>query len=470
MADWFDKRREAQARAYDRSQGRLFLLRFALLFVLAAAFWMSGLSRALAAGLRGWFSFPFAWPLVSITFTALAVFGYEVILFPLSVLADFSMERAHGRHHEDFGVWLRGFLVTMVLEIGLVTGAFTGFYLLMRLFPAYWWLAVTGIYAVFVAGVGEWGPARLLPRVRPPVPSGDAALEEELRRLGRKAGLDIQDAAWWHFEHQEDLEPVRLTGAGRRRRVVFTERAWQQMGHREKVFLAARQMALVQAGPAIGLQAFQVALAGSALFGTAKLTEWAARRKAFPAPSRRKLFRFWWHVCLRWPPWRESRPMRPFAAPNCAPTASPCAMRAARRCCNPVCGRNSISNPSPWMPRSGRFCCCAGCPPPPSGWPVRPPAHKPRRPETDVPRRIFPGCQPVSCRPEVPGQPGHSRFSVIAPARCGAVPEMPGLHRAGGCGDESAFTCLQTRPATRWSQTESCPEHGDSCPTLFQMN
>ena len=292
MADWFDKRREAQARAYDRSQGRLFLLRFALLFVLAAAFWMSGLSRALAAGLRGWFSFPFAWPLVSITFTALAVFGYEVILFPLSVLADFSMERAHGRHHEDFGVWLRGFLVTMVLEIGLVTGAFTGFYLLMRLFPAYWWLAVTGIYAVFVAGVGEWGPARLLPRVRPPVPSGDAALEEELRRLGRKAGLDIQDAAWWHFEHQEDLEPVRLTGAGRRRRVVFTERAWQQMGHREKVFLAARQMALVQAGPAIGLQAFQVALAGSALFGTAKLTEWAARHQGLSGAVAPEAFPF----------------------------------------------------------------------------------------------------------------------------------------------------------------------------------
>ena len=89
MAAWHDERLEAQARAYERSQAWLFLLRFALLFALAAVFWISGLSRSLAEGLQGWFSFPFAWPLVFVAFAALAVFGYEAVLFPLSVLASF---------------------------------------------------------------------------------------------------------------------------------------------------------------------------------------------------------------------------------------------------------------------------------------------------------------------------------------------------------------------------------------------
>ena len=400
MADWFDKRREAQARAYDRSQGRLFLLRFALLFVLAAAFWMSGLSRALAAGLRGWFSFPFAWPLVSITFTALAVFGYEVILFPLSVLADFSMERAHGRHHEDFGVWLRGFLVTMVLEIGLVTGAFTGFYLLMRLFPAYWWLAVTGIYAVFVAGVGEWGPARLLPRVRPPVPSGDAALEEELRRLGRKAGLDIQDAAWWHFEHQEDLEPVRLTGAGRRRRVVFTERAWQQMGHRERFSWPPARWHC-PGRPAIGLQV-SGGLGGSALFGTAKLTN--GRPPLGLAPSRRKLFRFWWHVVCAGRR-RESRPCD--RSPR-RTARRPLALRhAGARGAAPVAAGIDLE-PFAVDARSGRFAAAPDAHRRPAAGPCAS-AHKPRRPETTF-QAHFPRMPPVSCRPEAPDSQGIPGF------------------------------------------------------------
>ena len=136
MAAWYDEQREAQARAYDRSQALLFLLRFALLFALAVAFWLSGLSRSLADGLRGWFTFPFSWPLICVAFSALAVFGYEVILFPLSVLADYSFEKVHGRLEAEFGEWLRGFAVTLLLEIGIVTAGFTGMYVLMWFFPS----------------------------------------------------------------------------------------------------------------------------------------------------------------------------------------------------------------------------------------------------------------------------------------------------------------------------------------------
>ena len=188
MDAWYDERLEARARAYDRSQALLFLLRFALLFALATLFWLSGFSRALAEGLRGWFSFPFAWPLVVATFSALAVFGYEAVLFPLSVLADYSLEKAHGRLEAEFGAWLRGYVATLLLEIGIVSAGFTGIYLLMRLFPAGWWLAATGAYAVLVAGLGEWGPSRLLPRVRPPVPTNNNSSRPSCAGWGARRG------------------------------------------------------------------------------------------------------------------------------------------------------------------------------------------------------------------------------------------------------------------------------------------
>ena len=41
MAAWYVERREALARSYDRSQALLFLLRFALLFALAAVFYLA---------------------------------------------------------------------------------------------------------------------------------------------------------------------------------------------------------------------------------------------------------------------------------------------------------------------------------------------------------------------------------------------------------------------------------------------
>ena len=292
MAAWHDERREAQARAYERSQAWLFLLRFALLFALAAVFWMSGLSRSLAEGLQGWFSFPFAWPLVFVAFAALAVFGYEAVLFPLSVLADYSLEKAHGRLAAEFGEWLRGYAVTLLLEIGIVTAGFTGIHVLMRVFPSGWWLAATAAYAVLVAGLGEWGAARLLPRVRPPVASEDAALEAELQRVGRAAGLEIDGAAWWDFEHQEDLEAVRLAGKGRRRRVVFSAQAWQGLGRREQVFLAARQMAWHRQGAALLVQALQAGLAGGVFFGAARLTDWAARARGLSGAGAPEAFPF----------------------------------------------------------------------------------------------------------------------------------------------------------------------------------
>ncbi len=135
MGSWYDERREAQARAYDRAQAVLFLVRFALLFALAAVFWLSGWSRALAGGLRAGLAFPFGWALVHAAFVALAVFGYEAVLFPLSVLAGYSLERVHGRLESEFGSWLRGYLGTLMLEMGLATAGFTGLYARCGCFP-----------------------------------------------------------------------------------------------------------------------------------------------------------------------------------------------------------------------------------------------------------------------------------------------------------------------------------------------
>lgn len=292
MAAWYDEQHEARARAYDRAQAVLFLLRFALLFALAAVFWISGLSRALAAGLREWFAFPFAWPLLSASFAALAVFGYEAVLFPLSVLADYSFEKVHGRLAAEFGEWLRGYAVTLLLEIGIMTAGFTGLYALMRFFPAGWWLGATGAYAVLVAGFGEWGPARLLPRMRPPVPAVNASLEAELRRVGREAGLEIQGVAWWDFEHQQDLEDVRLAGAGPRRRAIFSAQAWRNLGLREQVFLAARQMYWLRHGTGLGIQALQVVLAAGVFFGAARLADGAARARGLAGAAAPEAFPF----------------------------------------------------------------------------------------------------------------------------------------------------------------------------------
>ena len=280
MAAWYDEGLEARARAADRLRGGLFLLRFALLFAMAAVFWTSGWSRALAEGLRGRFDFPFAWPLVHAAYVALAVFAYEVVLFPLSVWADQVRERAEGGGELDFGPWFRGYLPTLALEIGIVTAGFLGLYLLMRLFPDCWWLPAAAAYALVVVGLGEWGPSKLLPRVRPPAAADDPALADDLRRVGREAGLEIEGVRRWDFEHQEELEDVCLTGGGRRRGVVFSERAWRELDRRAQLFLAARQMARHGGrGARTVVQVAQVLLAAGVFWGAEEIAERAAQAR-----------------------------------------------------------------------------------------------------------------------------------------------------------------------------------------------
>jgi len=134
MPTWYDEPLEARARTHERVQAILFVLRFGLMFALASIFWLSGWATALAEGLRSRFLMPYTWPLVHVLFVALAVFGYEAILFPLSVLADHFPERSHDHPQGAFGQWLRGYLTSLVLEIALVTAVFAGLYVLMRYF------------------------------------------------------------------------------------------------------------------------------------------------------------------------------------------------------------------------------------------------------------------------------------------------------------------------------------------------
>jgi len=95
--------------------------------------------------------------------------------------------------------------------------------------------------------------------------------------VGRLAGLEITGASWWDFEHQEDLPDSQLTGRGRRRHVVYSERVWRGHEGREQVFVAARQMAWLKNHAAMATQSLQIVLAAGVFWGAERLSEAAAR-------------------------------------------------------------------------------------------------------------------------------------------------------------------------------------------------
>lgn len=292
MAEWYDPSQEAQVRAQEHTRALLFLLRFFLLFALAAVFWVTGWSRELELGLRQRLSFPYSWPCVCAVFTALAVFGYEAILFPLSVLADYTLVPEAPPPDLRFGSWLKGYLRTLAIEVALMSAAFTALYTLMRLFPSGWWLAATAAYGVLISGLGEGGAAWLLPRLRPSRPGQDPELDAELSRLGQLVGLEVEGAGYWSAADGPELEEARMVRVGCKRRIIFSPAAWQNHGRAERIFLAAREIARERHHWGVAEQVIQGGLAAAVFWGSARLTDWLARRQGMPGAAALGAFPF----------------------------------------------------------------------------------------------------------------------------------------------------------------------------------
>ena len=275
---WYDEAKERRARGYWRIQSRLFVLRLLLMVGLAALFWGTGLSANLAAGLRARLTFSMAWPLISFLFVALSVFAYETLLFPLSVFDDYSLEKWYDASDVEFGEWLRLYLVTLLIEMVLVGAAFTGLFLFLRLTPAFAWAVATSVYMVLVIGLGEWGQTDLLPFIRPPKESADDEANQSLMELGESLGVRVDKVMWWDFEHQEQLRAASLTRRGKRRQLIFSEWAWNELTLEERHFVAAREMARVRSRCGWRVHGAQLLLAANVFFWSARAADSAARR------------------------------------------------------------------------------------------------------------------------------------------------------------------------------------------------
>lgn len=296
---------EYRERVRARRKLYFFFARTILLFLLAEAFWETGLSRVLAHGLRGWFSGSPVWPLTHIFFIAFSIFAYEIVLFPVSYFEDLLSPGkgpdAGPAAAPAFGAWLLQWTLSLLIETILVTAAGTAIYTLMWLQPNLWWLSATALYAAIFVGLSVWGPSILLPRVKRMRPVQDPDLLGDLQRLGEKAGLRIQACVCWEIDdpapHSEvadaPLRNVVLAGVGRHRTVVFTADFLHRHSRREQLFLAARRMAGHKGGADVLAYAVQILLVGLMVWGASRWMTTFALQRGISDPFQPEVFPVW---------------------------------------------------------------------------------------------------------------------------------------------------------------------------------
>lgn len=251
-----------------------------MLLLLCAIFWFSGASRALAGSIVTHFpDLAIAWPFIRAAYVALAVLGFEILLFPLAVQTEYPYSA-----HPSFGRWLGSHFFTIFIEMILIAGGFTALYFLIRIFP-HWWLPATLGYAVIAIGIGEWGPALLLPRLHKPKAVNNPRLLEHIQQLGISAGRRIDALYEWDAEAPEEAPHARLIGMPQHIGLLFQTEVLRRLPENALLFLAARTLAWAKHPLAVRLQFSRVILAGLVFFCAEQTTAFVAIRAGLEGGS-----------------------------------------------------------------------------------------------------------------------------------------------------------------------------------------
>ena len=290
---------EADAARLSRLDHAEFLVRLGALFLLSWIAWKTGISRALADGLRGFFSGTRAWPMTHICLVAFCVFAYEIALFPLAALREILDPPEPSPDDDDSPPgWAADWVKSILLDTVFSTAIATALYALMWFFPTHWWLAATAIYAVFVVGLSVWGPSLLLPRVSsPPRPLDDPDLLAALRRIGGDAGLDIAACSLW-TPPEGARDRIVLAGAGRRRTLLIDAALADapDASPDDLLFRAALRIAGHKNGLDLLLRAAEILIAAAVFWGMDRWMSAFSGERGIPDFFQPEVFPVW--ICI----------------------------------------------------------------------------------------------------------------------------------------------------------------------------
>src|SRR5438270_12179492 len=209
-----------EARKYNQIRRRVgmseFLLGLGLLVVLLLTGWTAWL-RDLAwhAGAQSY---------------ALALFLYVLMLIAVSKAVSlgldyygFRVEHRYQLSNQKLRAWIwdeiKGLILTAILGAGLVELL----YLIIRDFPAHWWLvAWIGFLGIAVL-MAQLAPVLLFPIFYKFEPLDNEDLKQRLVRLGERAGTRVRGVYKWHLSEKSKKANAALTGLGNTRRIILAD-------------------------------------------------------------------------------------------------------------------------------------------------------------------------------------------------------------------------------------------------------
>jgi STE24 endopeptidase len=202
-----------------------------------------------------------------------AAVGMQLLQLPFEAYDTFGIETAYGFNEQSPGLFVRDAVVSTALAVVLV-GLLGGAVLLVLTWvPDWWWLAATGVVALFVLGAQVLVPRVIMPLFYDfePIESGD--LRDAVEGVFDRAGFTCEDVYAMNASSRSGHSNAFFTGFGATKRVVLFDTLIDQLEAAELQSVLAHELAHWKKGHVwqrIGVSVFE---AGVLLFLASVLLE-----------------------------------------------------------------------------------------------------------------------------------------------------------------------------------------------------
>jgi STE24 endopeptidase len=237
---------EDKATRYNRLKRRASLASLAWGVALLCGLLSSGLSlsvRTSAEALAARTGAPASAAVAALFYTVLLCAINEAGSLPMAFYSGFVVERRYGLSNERLGGWLLDQAKAFAIGLVFAAGGVSIVYWLIRVSPAWWWLAAGAIFALVIVALANLAPIVLLPlfyRVRP---LDRASLRARLLALADRAGTRVLGAYEWGLGDKTKKANAALAGLGATRRILVSDTMLAEYSDEEIEVVLAHEIA-----------------------------------------------------------------------------------------------------------------------------------------------------------------------------------------------------------------------------------
>ena len=180
--------------------------------------------------------------LQGVSFFLLLSWGQTLLEMPFSIYSTFVVEARHGFNKTTPRLWLTDLVKSQLIGALLMSLLLTVVFALIQWSRLHWWLWVWGFMALFTLFMMFISPYVIEPLFNKFEPVTEAGLEDEIREMMEKAGLQVGSVMQMDASKRSGHSNAYFTGIGRVKRIVLYDTLIKQMNHKEIVAVLGHEI------------------------------------------------------------------------------------------------------------------------------------------------------------------------------------------------------------------------------------